>query len=842
MNSRIRIHIIKITRVKMVLFFILFGCTKGISQGNIVSTVKSPDNNIEVNLFLYDGIPFYQVKKTSKILISKSRMGINTSLADFSFGLSFKSTQSEAVDETYTLPSGKKSYYTNKYNELRTVFNKSDEEIQFVFRVYDDGIAYRYVVAGSGDIAVYSETSECAPSEKEEIYVQRYSKDYKNTIEASDWAQESCLKRASLPLLLKSNGNYILLSEASVNGEYAGSTLTTDESAGAFVYSISGNITTNLPMQTPWRTLMIGSLPVLVESIMMENLNTETEIIDKSWIKPGRAAWNYGGEDTSGYLSMTNIRTYIDWAQEMGWEYFTLDRGWQNSVQINLNNVVSYAGSKNVGVFIWVNQNKLPEDKEQLRSVLRNWRNMGVKGLKVDFWEDDTQSMLKKYDLLFSLCAEQKLLLNLQSCTKPSGLRRTFPHILTSEAVLSNVYYTQNPNVVTASHNINSAIIRSALGATDYNPVDFADKNGKIHYATTWAHQLALALVFESGIQHIADAPDNIRYNISKDFLSSLPANWDDTKCLEADLENYITISRQKGEEWYVASLSNEVRTVEIELSFLSVGKTYNAYIYKDGNCPSEILFEYKENLKSTDILTLSIAEKGGFALLLSPSNSYATPNHLKYEAESDKNIIPFGVAVKTDADSLCSDNKYVAFIGKGRPLKFQKIEVVRGGTYALTFYYTAEINRYAYVKVNDRLIGEYTFPGTGKESGSGLGHKTILVELNAGSNNTIEFGNYNELAPNVDRIVISKIGNTETGIESTYKEVFLGRVYADRRNIIIEQNESTEFEIYNIMGQKITDGKFDGGIISISIGNTGVYLVKIKINKLEFSRKIILR
>lgn len=828
------------------LLFMLSVCIK-MNADQTVAVVTSPDNQIEMKLLTdNNSTVYFYVTKNSENIIAGSKLGITTSMADFSSGLIPAHTTSASIDESYTLPSGKRSTYTNHYNEIIVTFNKSetDNKIQIIVRAYNDGIAYRYRIDGNGDLTIISESSECNIIRKDQLYTQIYSKDYKNAMEESNWERQCCLGLTSLPLLAKTNNNYVLISEAAVHGNYAAAQLLASEETGSFSYQFPGTIHTTLPFQSPWRTATIGSLSTIVESIMNENLNPPTEIADVSWINPGRAAWNYDSMESSEPVSMTNIRKYIDWAAEMGWEYFTLEQGWERNAQFSLSTVLNYARIKGIGVFLWVNQHTLPVDKNQLQNMLANWKKMGVAGLKADFWEDDSQTTIKKQDLLIGLTAENKLLLNLHACTKPTGLRRSWPHLLTSEAVLGNSYYAFNPNLITAGHNINTAIIRSSLGPTDYSPVKFADKNGKIYYHTTWAHQLALATIFESGIQHILDNPDNLRYNIANHFLKKLPVSWDDTKCLEAEMESYITIARKKGDDWYVASLTNQTRTTAIELNFLPPGQTYNAYIYKDGDCPSDIQFEHRENLSSTDNVSLALASHGGFTMVLSPTDRYEHPRYVKYEAESSHNLIPFGVAIKTDKDNLCSNTHYVTSIGKGRALTFRKIMVPQSGTYAVTFYYMADTNRYAYVKINDdtETWKEYSFTGTGSESGTGLAHKTILFDLNGSSENTIEFGNYTEFAPGLDRIVISKVEETGTNINHTRQANKSGKIYTQNKNIIIEQTQHTKYQIYNPLGQLIQDGAFNGGNISIPIAQTGVYLVRLRVSQDNFSQKIIIK
>ncbi len=836
----------KTTKIEYILISVLttlFVCNINIQADNMVAQVSSPNGSIKLELFLdASAAMHYQVSKDSEIIISKSKLGIQTSISDFMTGLNFNTVTSKAIDESYSLPSGKKSTYMNKCNEITASFTQSGHTLQVIVRAYNEGVAFRYRMEGSGNITVNSELSECKIENAGQLFAQTYSKNYKNITEEPDLEILGCVqKHISLPLLAKTTTNYVLITEAMVNGEYAASQLTFNEETQAFRYQPVGSVTAAMPFQTPWRTLFIGSLNVMAESTMLENLNTPTAMTDLSWIKPGRAAWNYGGEDTSDYLSSGNIYAYIDWAKEMGWEYFSLDRGWSN--KITLSQIINYATSKGIGIFIWVNQSTLSANKTDLQKTLANWKSLGVKGLKVDFWEDDSQTMMKKYDLLLQVASEQKLMLDFQSSTKPSGLRRTWPHLLTTEAVLSNAYYATSPAVISAEHNISSAIIRNVLGSTDYCPVDFAYKNGRILYGTTWAHQLALSVVFESGIQHINDAPGNITYNISADFLKKLPAAWDDVKCLEAEPKKYYTIARKKGEDWFVASLNRESRNMEINLSFLTPGKTYSAYIYKDGSCPSEMLFEYKENLTSSDKIALFLATNGGTAMILSPLTSYTKMVSDKYEAEAANNIIPFGVAVKTDIDSLCSNKQYVSSIGKGRSLTFQKIRVPQSGTYAVTFYYMAEANRYAYLKVNgkDESWREYTFVGTGTESGSALGIKTIIVDLQANTDNVIEFGNYNDYAPALDRISILRSGSSSTGVEDI-KNSKSADIYPIDDQIVIECETFTTYKIYNTIGQLIINGEFNGGTEMIPTPGKGIYIVRIEADNMDYSKKIIIK
>lgn len=821
---------------------IVAGVMSGIAPAwgeQVLGESASPNDSIKLVVLDDNDALYYKVVKGTATLVEKSALGIVTSVGDFSSGVGDLAFTDRLVNDPYELPSGKCSRYENSYREATVTGTKDGHEVEFVFRVYDDGVAYRYEFPGSGEVSVYAEQSECLPAACETLYSQQYTKDSQSLFSETATEFVACATYTPFPVLVEMGGNYLLMTEARVNGSYCGSTLTVNDETGAFCFQPRESVSTTLPLATPWRVLLVGSLESVVETVMLENLNDATAVNSLSWITPGRAAWNIAGEDfTADYLNMSNIKHYIDWAQEQGWEYFTLDKCWEQN-DISLREVVDYASSKKVGVLIWVNQNDLPSDESALNAMVQSWKSQGVKGLKVDFWESESQATMQKVDLLLRVTAQNQLLLDLYACPKPTGLRRTWPHLLTSEAVLPNTVFTDFPDI----HNINSAIIRGAIGSTDYAPVDFADRNGCIHSGTTWAHQLALSVVFESGIQHLADAPENFEYHMAREFLKRLPVAWDNTRCLEARPDEYVSLVRQKGDEWYWATLTHEARTARVPLSFLPEGESYCAYVYGDGDCPSEVRFEYRDNLSARDTLSVDLLKRGGAVVLFSTSSQLPRPIQMKYEAEAGENTIPFGVPVKSDVDSLCSGGEYVASIGNGRALVFNGVTVPESGTYAMTLYYMSDAPCSAYVKLNGDINSwqEISFENTGGSTGRYMAHRTVLVTLDHTVSNTIEVGNNSDYGPNLDRIVLSKYADGTTDVEAPQESESVGLVYVLDRDIIIEQASATDYAVYNSLGQLLRTGHFEGGRLSVSVPDRGVYFVKLHTAGLDFTQKVLI-
>lgn len=714
-------------------------------------TVASPDGQTTVSVILNNQQISYSVVKNGIQQISPSPTGINTSAGDFTTGVSLISYGTQAIHETYQLPSGKTSTYTNHCNELTVRVYKGQKEMQLVMRAYNDGIAYRYVIPGSGSINVTNENSHFMVTGFDSCWAMKYTNDYSAEYPARSWAATVTDALYCAPVLAKStSGKWTLITEAANYGNYSVSKIKAGVSTGQFLLEQTGSITTSLPLATPWRAAILGNLTGIVESVMIENLNPPTALSDVSWIKPGRASWDWGGEDGSPTASLALTKKYIDLVADMNWEYCLIDDGWENAGYA-ITDAVAYANTKGIGIHLWSNQNKFQNDENQIRTLLQQWKGWGIKGIKVDFWEGDNQPIIQKYDKLLKVAAELQLMVNLHGNTKPSGIRRQWPHLLTSEAVFGGEMYLFNSTIPKATHDITLAVTRNVIGPMDYTPLDFARRSQVLQQNKTWAYQLALGVVYESGIQHMNDAPQNYQYHIAKRLLRQLPAAWDEIRCLQAYPDQYVTIARRKGKDWYLGSLTSQARTVNINLSFLEAGKNYYAVIYKDGVCDSEIEV-IQQTVTQGSTLTIPLRAKGGVTIYLS-LQPVTIPVITKYEAEAPVNTF-VNVSNETDSDGKCSGNRFIGFIGNSNYLVFNNVNVAVTGTYILTVYYMTAETRNGYIKVNNLTPATYSFASGGSFIGKGLAMRSFEISLNAGSN-TIEFGNTTGWSVNIDRITI---------------------------------------------------------------------------------------
>ncbi len=728
-------------------------------------TVNSPDGQTTVSVALNSQQLSYSVVKSGVTQINTSPLGINTTAGDFRTGVSLISYSTEEIDEDYQLPSGKMSAYNNHCRELTVRVLKGQKEMQLVMRVYNEGFAWRYGIPGSGSIGVTGESSGFNINGFDSCWAMKYVNDYSTEYTPRNWSATATESLFCAPVLARSTaGKWALLTEAANYGTYSVSKIRAGSSTGQFLLEQTGSITTTLPLATPWRAAILGSLTGIVESAMIEHLNPATELADVSWIKPGRSSWDWGAEDGSPAPSLVLTQKYIDLAADMNWEYCLIDDGWEGAGYA-ITDAVAYGNGKGIGIHLWAHHNKFQNDENQIRTLLQQWKGWGIKGIKVDFWQDDNQVMIQKYDKLMKVAGELQLLVNLHGNTKPSGTRRRWPHLLTSEAVYGGEMYLFNSTIPKANHNITLSMTRNVIGPMDYTPLDFARRSQVLQQNNTWAHQLALGIVYESGIQHMNDAPQNYQYHITKRFLRQLPAAWDAIRCLEAYPDQYTTIARRKGQDWFVGTLTNTARTVSVNLSFLDAGKTYYAVIYKDGVCDSEIEVTQQTVTQGTT-LTIPLRAKGGATVYLS-LQPVTIPAVAKYEGESITNTF-VNVTKETDTDGKCSGNQFAGFLGNGNYLVFNNVNVATTGNYILTVYYMTGETRGGYIKVNGGTPATYSYASTGSFAGKGLAMRSIEIGLNGG-NNTIEFGNTSGWSVNIDRITIQSAASVNPGPAGTF-------------------------------------------------------------------------
>lgn len=771
-------------------------------------SVTSPDGHLSATVHLTDGKLSYTVSRDDRTLVCESPLGLKLTAVDLTEGLELVNTENDSVDDAYTLPVGKRSHYRDHCNTLSVVTQKGTWMLNVLFRLYDDGFAFRYLLPKYGGhstivltdeatricVADIASTTACRflgnsggndPNYPYEGLYANYT-DWQTLVTTGD-------ARYNSPTLVHTGRDYLLITEADNRSTFCTSLTKAEEQVGTFSYSWTGatkdyaqdkshRIPGTLPFQTPWRMVVCGDIKTIFETTMAENLCPPTEMTDLSWIKPGIAAWYWGGSDggKSEIKAAYGGLREGDWAHcelaaDMGWPYYLIDAGWSSSW---FPDFVNRANEKGVDCLLWQNatlSSSQDFSNANMDATLKKWKGWGIRGIKVDFWEDDSKETMTRIENLYKTAAKYQMLVNLHGCTRPSGLRRTYPHIMTQEGIYGGEQQFWNPKKNTGQHHLDVLFTRNVVGAMDFTPGDFATWRGSILTQRSQGHHLALTTLFESGIVHIAECPQNLQYFLGRDIMKRLPAAWDESLLIEGNPLQYATVARRKGSDWWVSGISINERTCRVNLNFLEEGTTYTAYVYRDGSCRSDLKFEKRKVVKGN---TLSIKEisEGGFLVQISPDDNLDVPlERTTYEAEASGNTLTGNTKRKTYASLHASGGGFVGDLGLGGKVQFNRVKAGHTGEYILTIYYISKDTRRAKFLVNDVQVGDtITFSSNGDCTSSwdpdGMSWKMIPITLNEGSKNTITIQSYDDLwAPNFDRITIHPVLSDEeaTGIRA---------------------------------------------------------------------------
>ena len=766
--------------------------------------VSSPNGKITATVTLDEGQLSYTVHKDGRLLVAPSPLGLKTTNVDLTQGLSLVSSDTVVIDNPYSLPVGKQSQYRDHCHMLSVVTERSSLRQTVQFRLYDDGFAFRYVIPKSRSLsrvvlteeasrirmANFSNSLACkfigniqSPNYPYEGHYDLYTT-WSALLQAGD-------RRFNAPTLASDGQDYLLLSEADNRGIFCSSFVKAENRKGEFSFAWTGevkdyaedkkqSVICALPAYTPWRMVVAGDLATVFETTMTENLCPPTVIDDMSWIKPGVSAWYWGGSDgnkTDIQKVYGGIREgeydHADFAAEMGWPYTLIDGGWSAEWVPSL---VKHAQEKGVECLLWQTAKLSDSDafsNGNMEKTLKQWADWGIKGIKIDFWEDDSHETMIRMENLLKLCGKYKMMVNYHGCTRPSGLRRTYPYLMTQEGICGGETNFWWPSNITGAHHLDIIFTRNVVGAADYTPGDFASFYGSILTGQSMGHHMALLTAFESGITHIAECPENLRHFLGKDIMKRLPTVWDESRLLEGKLLKYATIARRSGEDWWVSGLCTDARNCKLTFDFLEEGRTYTAYIYRDGTCRSDLKFN-KVQVKKGSSLNIKELSEGGFLVQVSPRADLDTPvERVTYEAESTVNTLTGDARCATYSPLHASAGGYVTYVGKGSMLQFNNVVADHDGEYMLTIYYITQDKRNAKLLVNGEVLCDpLVFNGnddmTHTYSPEGMGWKMVPVRLKAGRN-TITLQSYADgWAPNFDRITLHPLAaSTPDGVGS---------------------------------------------------------------------------
>tara|TARA_R110002049_G_scaffold301166_1_gene493058 strand:- start:26203 stop:28173 length:1971 start_codon:yes stop_codon:yes gene_type:complete len=650
------------TEIKVLLFVCLFSLTKSIKAQDF--SIQSKDGHTTVSVNVQDHVSF-SVKKYNKNIIENSLINLNINgdhLADAPKVISNKIVE---IDEDISpVVPQKNSIIKNSYRELQLNFKG---RFGIHFRVYDDGVAYRFVTDLKGQVEVVSEQMEITFPEGATSYFPKEDKMY------SHFEREYILTKldtmpkgdfCSLPVLFNEENKFrVLFSEAdlfdypnlfleSTNSNtlkaiFPKAVLETKPAPGnsadrnVIITKEANYIAkTEGKRNFPWRFFVISNDDkTFLQQDMVFKLSRPNELKETNWIKPGKIAWdwynanNIYGVDFKSGINTETYKYYIDFASQYGLEYVILDEGWTKSTtdildfnpDLDVKELIAYGKHKNVSIILWCLWKPLDDNMEEILQTYVDW---GAVGVKVDFMQRADQYMVNSYTRIAQEAAKRHLLVDFHGAYKPSGLRRAYPNVMSYEGVKGNENNKWEAKI-TPTHTVTLPFIRMAVGPMDFTPGAMRNAQEKNHHINfdrpvslgTRAHQVTMYVVFESALQMLCDTPSS--YLEDKEtvaFVSKIPTVWDETIALEAKVGEYVAVARRNKDTWYVGAMTNwEERTLPIDFSFLPKGN-YEMTIFQDGANANTYAEDYKvikKEISNTSKIEINFAKGGGWTAII---------------------------------------------------------------------------------------------------------------------------------------------------------------------------------------------------------------------------------
>ncbi|WP_426058198.1 glycoside hydrolase family 97 catalytic domain-containing protein [Hymenobacter sp. B1770] len=617
--------------------------------------IHSPDGAVKVTVSVTDqGTPVYSIAYNNAEVIQTSRLGLQLAGADYTQGLALTSAgKARLLTDAYTLTNDKRANCRYEANRRELAFAGSrGRKITIVFQVSNDGVAFRYLLPGK------SKEMQRVLSESTTFHLPVAARGWlhPHAVAQTGWANTqpsyeeyyqlgiaagtpSTLGQGwSFPALFQAGGNWVLLTEADMGRSYCGTHLAhlapDGEYGVALAQAQEGTTPTapvlpesTGPLQTPWRVIVLGqSLGTIVESTLTTDLSAPSKIRETAFVQPGKAAWSWALLQDKATVYEVQKR-FINYAADMKWRYCLIDALWDTQIGYErVAELATYARTKNVDLLLWYNSNgswnKAPQtptnvlfDPVSRKKEFARLQQMGIKGVKIDFFGGDGQSMMGYYQDLLDDAAQAKLLVNFHGTTLPRGWTRTYPHLMTMEAVRGFEFLTfdQANTDQEPSHCAVLPFTRNAVGPMDFTPVCFSEIPNRKR-VTTNGFELALSVVFQSGIQHYVEVPEGMAqpppYVVN--FLRNLPARWDDVKFLDGFPGEFAVVARQTKGKWYVAGINGNAVDKTITLDLSKLGATGGTLITEGSTARN-----FSTRRVSGTTLTLPLKARGGFVLEL---------------------------------------------------------------------------------------------------------------------------------------------------------------------------------------------------------------------------------
>ncbi|WBB64105.1 glycoside hydrolase family 97 catalytic domain-containing protein [Streptomyces sp. WMMC500] len=557
------------------------------------------------------------VRRGADTVLPDSPLGLRTEGADLTRGLDVLGRDDRRVHERYEMTTGKQRRVRSAMTESRFALRgDGGVRMDLVVRVADDGVAFRYELPDSAGTVVTGEATGYTLPADAPAWLLPHTAWYEN-VRGETTAGGAAADEYGYPALFEVDDSYVLLTESGMDSGYPGSRL--DHPAGGGAYNLElaeAEVVSEGDLATPWRTAIVGDLATVTESTLVSDLAPDSAVADTSWIRPGTVSWSWLVEHSSP-ADFERQKDFVDYAAAHGWEYTLVDEGWSRDWVPEL---VRYARAKGVDILLWYRwwEVDTPEEMDTVFGELNDW---GVKGVKVDFMnqgDGDPEGVGRHawYEDVLAATAEHELLVNFHGATIPKGIQRTWPHLMTYEAVRGHEYYTFN-QPLTPTYNTMLPFTRNVVGSADVTPATFSMTN-RTH---TDAHELALPVVHESGLQHPADSPESYaQLPEAERVLDQLPTVWDETRYLGGRPGDDAVLARRAGERWFVGGIhAGAAGETEVDLGRLGADDDDRLLVelVTDG---ADGLARETRRVDGDAELTVPVAADGGFVALVCPA------------------------------------------------------------------------------------------------------------------------------------------------------------------------------------------------------------------------------
>ena len=631
---------------KQLLLLLIFSISLYV-QGQNIHKLASPDGNIQISVNLSDKI-YYDVICRNETLLKQCHLAMEIGDQRLGTNPKFTKVSHKNIDESLkpVIPL-KFSSVSNRYNQLLLDF-KGGYSVEF--RAFNDGIAYRFITNKKGMINVKNETLQVNFPDNYLLHMQQsgsfktaYEEEYTH-LYSKEW--KSSASMALLPILIDTQkGSKILISETSLT-DYPAVFLKSNGSNGMvsvfpkvpLEFGEDGDRSVKILKEAdyiaqtsgkrnfPWRYFVISTDDgQLIENTMSYRLAEKNILEDTSWIKPGLASWEWWNGATPygpdvNFVAGCNLDTYkyfIDFAANYGISYIVMDEGWAMSTRdpytpnpaVDVHELIRYGKEKNVGIVLWL-----------------TW--LSVKGVKIDFMDRSDQWMVNYYERVAREAAKHHLFVDFHGAFKPAGLEYKYPNVLSYEGVRG----MEQMGGCRPDNSIYLPFMRNAVGAMDYTPGAMLSMQPEIYCSErpnsasigTRAYQMALFVIFESGLQMMADNPTlYYRNDECTRYITQVPQTWDETIALKAKAGEYVIVAKRKGDKWYIGGMTNnrqQERTFELDFDFLKEGQSYRMTSFEDGVNANRQAMDYRKKeytLKKGDKIIVRLARNGGFASVI---------------------------------------------------------------------------------------------------------------------------------------------------------------------------------------------------------------------------------